>query len=254
MAFESRDLNIRANIENIPPDDEGLSVDFGDAGAPEPYLARVSDGKATAPHLYTGYGSYTITATGTTTGTKATTEYHAEGEQLGLTVDVGTGVDWNKAGATVTGLSYGATASVNFGHGDAMSTSMADLDGVATITPNAFIYPEERATYNAVATATGHPDGADTVIIRIADPPLIATVERMGEKKIKVEGTGIPRAKIGYRCNNGDVTYNAKSSVLDNGAFSFEIFLGLVSPRLDNVSLAHGEYPNYSDWTEFVEP
>ncbi|MGW2425047.1 hypothetical protein ACWC0C_38390 [Streptomyces sp. NPDC001709] len=170
--LESDGLLVRVTVEEVPGDDETVRVNFDVEEYPgdeEAVLAEVEFGRAKARHTYdTRVGTYTIRATGTATHTAVATSFTVHG-QLGLTVKVGSGPNWNKSGATVTGLREGATASVNFDteaeDGEPVTTPAAGSDGTATIPDNTFTYPEEPGTYDAVATATGYCHGADTVTI-----------------------------------------------------------------------------------------
>ncbi|WP_274919537.1 hypothetical protein [Streptomyces sp. WZ-12] len=145
------------------------SVDFGTGtpvttpAADASGTAVIADNTFTYPDKSAAYNA-TATATGHPSGTATVTIRKA----LGLQVNVGTGANWNKAGATVTGLMQGATASVDFGTGTPVTTPAADASGTAVNADNTFTYPDKSAAYNATATATGHPSGTATVTIRKA--------------------------------------------------------------------------------------
>ncbi|MEU2835319.1 hypothetical protein ABZ667_43270 [Streptomyces lavendulae] len=168
VSLESNGLSIKATIDKVPPDDSvaGISVNFDDERGPEGDHVRhanvVESGgvyRASAEYTFPLPGTYFIVATGLETGTTARLEYKALGNRLGLTVNLGTGANWNKAGATVTGLLPNAPAgyaSVNFGSGSSISTPEASADGTAVIPPDSFTYPDKTGGYTATATATGH--------------------------------------------------------------------------------------------------
>ncbi|MCY0963518.1 hypothetical protein, partial [Streptomyces sp. H27-H5] len=208
--FESQGLNIRANIDNIPPDDEGedgVSVNFGDDT--DPYLANVSEGgTATAPHQYANPGTYTITAICTETGTQATVVYHAEGTQLGLSVVLGTGANWNKGTATVTGLAPGTTAKVAYQAGATeVETAAAGPNGEAKTTDNAVIYPSDVSNeYTTIATAPHHPNGSDTVTTSKPNGDAVgyiaATIGPEGNISFFGDTQGLlpPAENTGYTC------------------------------------------------------